>query len=1689
MDFYFTDRSFNLLEIISTDGSTSIELANEEDKVSIENGNRTLSGTLYFDKKNSVHTKEVGAVGNYILYHDKNQKDVWMTIVEMEHNPKAGTHDFVAEDAGLDLLNELLGPFSADKAYPISYYIEKFTFDSGFELGFNEIANLTRKLEWEGESTTALARLVSVATQFDNAEIEFSFDISGTTVIKKYVNIYKKRGKDNRQTLYVNVDIDNIIVKSDIYELATALYVEGGTPEGKNSPITLKGYQWTDPDNRFELTASSGILKDKVNGAKWSRLLPGEANKNGAYIVRRKSYETTSQKTLLDNALRELKTVSEPAINYDIDILQLPEGVQPGDTIYLVDENEEVYLSARVLELTYQYSISSYKATLGDYLIKDAGISQSLIDLANQLQEQANKKTYKVVLEPTATQFIDGKGSIDIRVKVLDGTLDVSTNFSEYHWTRIDGQGNNDPDWSKTTNKITILPDEQPLWTYICEVSKILEDSSFIVGSDRVTISSISNGSTGIPGPKGEDGKTSYFHIAYASDEKGTNFSTDDPSGRGYMGTYTDFELVDSSDWQKYAWQKVEGEKGVDGLQGEKGDQGIAGPKGEDGKTQYTHIAYANSADGKIDFSVSDSNREYVGMYVDFLPDDSTKPTDYAWSKIKGADGTQGTPGKPGADGKTPYFHTAWANSADGKTGFSTTDSVNKQYLGSYTDFIQADSNDPSLYSWSLIKGADGDNGLNGDGQLVFNNTLARYPISGGTDINRETIGWSYPGANGTIQILEAEADAPIYRIIRMGGTTATTKYIYTKNIPVVAGTTVTFKGQVRVNEIGSSTYTIPTLRFFSALSNPADNAQATTVGGNSYVNGRTDGTVQVGNGIGVENVSYKLKALVVDQWSDFEISVVIPDGVSFVKFLTYNSNPSITAMHDYRMITAVATQKGDQGPQGLQGLQGPDGKQGVAGPKGEDGKTQYTHIAYADNANGGGFSQDPENKNYIGMYVDFVAEDSTDPKKYKWQLTKGVAGDQGIAGKPGADGKTPYFHTAWADSKDGKVNFSTTDATDRGYIGTYTDFVENDSTDPTKYMWTELVGALDINSVNYALESRFENLSIQGGTGNYRRKHIALSETIKKDNKVQFSFKWTNISGTAPTKISVVMWGTAQASTVQTFSVSGATGNISGSAVLTNDASFIYIYMGEYAQPDNNELQLEFITVNKGDKLSGWTPSPVDKVELNNLLFNSTWNLGGWGWDNNHTPNINTSYFEKVAAEIDKPNSSILHGKPNAATTQQIRSNPYLPVKAGMLIHIKFDYRENSLGNTGGNPFLSIRNFPEPDTPNAQANALEYWYFRRNDTSDPTKVWSNWTRFEIYCKITQDGYLSIQPYDGSNTGTHETWYREIMVTAGGSLQGDWSANYNDFQTQIDDNKNTVEGIPKVYTQANTPIGMKDGDMWWKMSNNLVAGYYVYGAGKWNPQSIDQAILNIVQLNAVTINGSTISGSRFVNAYDFVEESTGIHYEGSTEISNGTFNNVTTQYIKNIDGNYYRYGKAEATIALGALQSVHTFFNEAGNQTSKASANLAGGWVQLELEESGETYRGVLDAKALTRMPWKNLAMNSKFETKENNPPQYKIVYQLDGTKLIKFRGQFGLKTGQMLSNTTYYPFQDGTGTSASGTSYIPVEIRPDRTSFGYGAGPKEGGRLAMTTTPRFVANPAANADYLGMDAFQYIIE
>jgi len=183
------------------------------------------------------------------------------------------------------------------------------------------------------------------------------------------------------------------------------------------------------------------------------------------------------------------------------------------------------------------------------------------------------------------------------------------------------------------------------------------------------------------------------------------------PADYGYIEVNITIEETEFT--KKISWNKskagTDGIIGVDGIQGETGEQGLPGKDGVDGVSSYTHIAYSTSPTGSTGFSTTNSlNATYIGMYVDSNINDSTTPSDYNWTLVKGADGTQGVPGLAGSNGLTPYLHIAYATASDGSTGFSTTVATGKTYIGTYTDYVSADSEVYSNYTWALIKGSDG---------------------------------------------------------------------------------------------------------------------------------------------------------------------------------------------------------------------------------------------------------------------------------------------------------------------------------------------------------------------------------------------------------------------------------------------------------------------------------------------------------------------------------------------------------------------------------------------------------------------------------------------------------------------------------------------------------------------------------------------------------------------------------------------------------------------------------------------------------------------------------------------------------------------------------------------------------------------------------------------------------------------
>lgn len=374
---------------------------------------------------------------------------------------------------------------------------------------------------------------------------------------------------------------------------------------------------------------------------------------------------------------------------------------------FYLDKNGQLYLGDAENFLRY------YKAKDGTY--KLAISAKSVTFGSNQNLEEAWEET---------------KTSIESKIETVDVEYYLSTSA-----TSLSGGS-----WSTTA----------PAWTdgkYMWMRTKITD------GAGNVTYSPDENGTciagaTGATGATGSSGKgiasivEEYYQSTSATSLSGGSWSTVAP-------TWTDGKYIWTRSVITYTDTTVKITEGIcaTGQKGEKGEQGIQGPKGATGATSYFHIKYSSVANPTSSSQLTEIPSTYIGTYVDFTPDDSTDPKKYTWSRFEGVQGPQGEQGIPGVgvDGKTSYLHIAYANSSDGKTGFSVGDSANKMFIGQYTDFSPNDSTDPSKYKWTLIKGATGAKGADGRNAMYITVSGTNYDTAGNA-----TATTSYIIINGT---------------------------------------------------------------------------------------------------------------------------------------------------------------------------------------------------------------------------------------------------------------------------------------------------------------------------------------------------------------------------------------------------------------------------------------------------------------------------------------------------------------------------------------------------------------------------------------------------------------------------------------------------------------------------------------------------------------------------------------------------------------------------------------------------------------------------------------------------------------------------------------------------------------------------------------------------------------------------
>ena len=306
-------------------------------------------------------------------------------------------------------------------------------------------------------------------------------------------------------------------------------------------------------------------------------------------------------------------------------------------------------------------------------------------------------------------------------------------------------------------------------------------------------------------GEDGENGRTKYLHIAHANGlavEAFKDFTTSNPDGREfvYMGVCVDEYERDPPAPEAYQWTKVEGK------------QGLPGDPGSNGKSSHMHVAYANSADGKKDFTTTPGGRNYafIGMYTDFEERASDDSKRYVWAKVEGKQGLPGDPGKPGTAGRgIERIESFYLLTADGNApGYDARDWRSKPRVPT--------SQTPWLWTYERIVYSDGTSERNvvrlvtrlgkdgAEGQPTRTNLLD------GTDFHQAEV-WE-SGINGTHAKTETAKDVQpavtgcgVLRAVVERGAVGEEYAQFSQRIPVdlIAGQDYTFSVYVRGSNTG----------------------------------------------------------------------------------------------------------------------------------------------------------------------------------------------------------------------------------------------------------------------------------------------------------------------------------------------------------------------------------------------------------------------------------------------------------------------------------------------------------------------------------------------------------------------------------------------------------------------------------------------------------------------------------------------------------------------------------------------------------------------------------------------------------------------------------------------------------------------------------------------------------------------
>lgn len=548
-------------------------------------------------------------VGNKVAFTYKG-RSYYLNIVNTDQTEKTITA--TAWSLSFELINEDAGEYKAGKAMSFEEYLAVFDAERTLKLGLNEVSDKRITNEWTG-TTTVLKRLFSLANVF-SAEIEFETALNSDYSLKEIVlNVYREHSDTDSGigeyrgdvVLRYGKGITGIRKTTDAEKLYTCIQ-----PTGKDG-LTINGLDKKEYDENGNIEYFTDGALIRAPQAR-DRFPSNIVNKEDAYILLRKEYDTDNKDKLYSMALSDLKTASEPVVTYEVDGYF---DTNIGDTVRIQDQEwtPVLYLQARVSEQVRSLTNpNTAKTVFTNYKELMSEISSDLLDKMQDLINKAKIYTCSIATN-NGTIFKNGIGTTTLTAYAYNNGVDVSDSL-EIQWSKDGAE-------FYVGRSVTVNAED-------VDVKAVYSFTAFESGVKRgyyeVTITDV------MDGEDGKDGTTYYTWFKFADDEHGNGMSSS-PDGKEYLGiAYNKETPVMSNNPEDYQWARITGE-------------GVPGKPGKDGKTYYTWVRYADDASGN-GMSDSPNGKYYIGFaYNKEVPTESSNPRDYQWSKYKGEDGTDGT--------------------------------------------------------------------------------------------------------------------------------------------------------------------------------------------------------------------------------------------------------------------------------------------------------------------------------------------------------------------------------------------------------------------------------------------------------------------------------------------------------------------------------------------------------------------------------------------------------------------------------------------------------------------------------------------------------------------------------------------------------------------------------------------------------------------------------------------------------------------------------------------------------------------------------------------------------------------------------------------------------------------------------------------------------------------------------------